>query len=1847
VATNEDFLNTIMQLESGGRQGLTSSAGATGRMQTMGATRKDPGFGVIPAQDDSLEEGDRVGRDYALALLNHYDNDPALALAAYNSGPGTVNKYGGVPPYKETQNYVTRGLSMLNSSGQTNEEVSPEDLAWYEEYTKKQAAPATEEVTPEDLAWYEEYKKKQAEPIQEDRTAKEVGGDVGTAVEKGIIGVPQALVGLADIPTGGKVGKYLEEKGYNFENMQKQLSEQYSPQQKEDIKALEEAKGISENLKAAMEHPEAVLSMVGESAIPAVAGGMMGRVAKAAGLVKSTAVAAGVGEGLLAAGQSAQDIRVQSPERELSTKGALSALGAGAGTAALGTLGSKATTALGGIDLDTLIVGGARKAITKEVGEEVAKTPGMFRRVITSAFGEGVLEEAPQSAQEQMFQNYATDKPLLEGVENAAIKGTMLGSVMGGGIGLVPTGKAEEPTPTPTPTATPTEEKPLTEREIEYNKDQALKQRSNEIEAIGIPPETKLHDELLAHDLSTPEGVAEARKTIDTAIQTETDLPEDFDIGYAEDFLKRAEENLAKPKEVVTPEAEVTAPVPPPITTPTAETVAPEEQGVAQKQQTVEAVKPTEEQDTTGLASGFSGMAADMSESFYKQAFESLQQGKTTISGVKDSILTTAKKAFDAGLIKSPADLKNFEQNGYPTLAEDPEIAYEHAFVKLQLKKRSTSDLENSIIDRAKEAFDKGLIQHPEDIKKFEQNGYPKTTKEQVVQPETDQTFSVAPTEKSTPYTAELLKRSLTPEMRRLVDSGKAVLHDTQDTLPGTNHPANVQGMTTPEGITHYVANKLNPTTIQNVALHEVGVHTGMKNMVGDKVWEDVKNQAMTNQGPEFDAARASIPKDTPAHLHAEEALAYLVENSSHLPFIRRLIAAVRNWARTTFGTNLRLSQDDARHLATRALRKESQSKKTTARKEGTAYSISPEDRTAAESAERRRAENTPPPVSKPKRTFGEVATDTLDMIETMATSFDARYINQLRRSLNKSLKKGDMSVADITKVMLRASQAQSVHAGSVGAQGAIRGSLKKNDVTQTWDAVDAENNMPKLRLLIEDIAKSKGQTFEEVSKQFGEIMVASRIAELRQRPIEIKAKIDSATDEKVKKLWQKKYDKAVALANNQHLTEAEVAEQLGVLARNPEYKKPMDEWKAIRKNMVDFLEDTGRYSNAQAKAYLDAIAYVPFTRVMDRKDVESVYDTMAQGHGKATMGLTRGQAEHTIKGSKSREVDDIITNMERWVLNSFVKGMNADKGRELVKISMINMPAGTVVNIGRNAKNKEGAVVVYKGGIKEYYRYADPLMPFAFNGINPVALPALKLGAKFANRLRQSIVLNPLFTISQLPQDTFSAMFSSGLKNPIMLPAETVKEFVKTLMGTSKTHEVLKTRGATGQKDPMDMYAQSIHDIAYNQPSTAKGVIGANILDKLNRFSMAGDNALRQAIYNRTLKEMKGRPDAEAIATQRAFEIINFRRRGASASVDIIRQITPFLGAYLQAQRVAINTLSGRGIAPSDRKEALATLAATTAQVVALTFLYNNLLDDDEEFKKKSARDKDTRIFVIGSKSNLTLPLRPDIFSLPFVMGNHAYRAILDKGTENPEVARRAMSDAVIASLVGMPMGPTIIKPVVEVVIDHDFFTGRPLISQKLAGFEEELQYTAGSSEIAKMLGHTGMISPIAVDHLVRGFFGYTGGAALLASDIALRASLDLPYASKGVFGKGIRDIPGVPSLYGDEKKTQVIDSFFKMNADIDTAYRTEKRYKDLGRKEEAREYKTSHKELLNQGVRSTLHDMSVDISELRKKKDKILETPNEKISPEAKRERIDKIDERIARIMKRVPKLENKVYK
>lgn len=81
----------VMQVESGGNPSAVSPKGAMGTMQTMPGTLTDPGYGVAPARDRSPAEMERVGKDYLQAMLKQY-GDPRLALAAYNWGPGNVDR---------------------------------------------------------------------------------------------------------------------------------------------------------------------------------------------------------------------------------------------------------------------------------------------------------------------------------------------------------------------------------------------------------------------------------------------------------------------------------------------------------------------------------------------------------------------------------------------------------------------------------------------------------------------------------------------------------------------------------------------------------------------------------------------------------------------------------------------------------------------------------------------------------------------------------------------------------------------------------------------------------------------------------------------------------------------------------------------------------------------------------------------------------------------------------------------------------------------------------------------------------------------------------------------------------------------------------------------------------------------------------------------------------------------------------------------------------------------------------------------------------------------------------------------------------------------------------------------------------------------------------------------------------------------------------------------------------------------------------------------------------------------------------------------------------------------------
>ena len=284
---------------------------------------------------------------------------------------------------------------------------------------------------------------------------RRIAGDGILTGLKGAIGVPEAAVGLADLVSGGAAGKFAEDIGFRPKEAKAMLDEYYSPQQKAAFAAVQNAANpddpflsrAADIAGAAISNPSTIVHAVGESLPSIGAGGVIGRgvmagaaalspriaTAIAAPLVASQGAqnalstariaAAGIGEGVVAAGSSAEQIRQGTKDGYLTGGQSLIAAGSGMLTGVLGMASAKAAKALGIGDIDTLLVGGGKI--------DPALEKGFIRKVLESVLTEGGMEELPQSVQEQVAQNYALGKPLDEGVDNASVMGVLTGGAMG------------------------------------------------------------------------------------------------------------------------------------------------------------------------------------------------------------------------------------------------------------------------------------------------------------------------------------------------------------------------------------------------------------------------------------------------------------------------------------------------------------------------------------------------------------------------------------------------------------------------------------------------------------------------------------------------------------------------------------------------------------------------------------------------------------------------------------------------------------------------------------------------------------------------------------------------------------------------------------------------------------------------------------------------------------------------------------------------------------------------------------------------------------------------------------------------------------------------------------------------------------------------------------------------------------------------------------------------------------------------------------------------------------------------------------------------------------------------
>ena len=880
-----------------------------------------------------------------------------------------------------------------------------------------------------------------------------------------------------------------------------------------------------------------------------------------------------------------------------------------------------------------------------------------------------------------------------------------------------------------------------------------------------------------------------------------------------------------------------------------------------------------------------------------------------------------------------------------------------------------------------------------------------------------------------------------------------------------------------------------------------------------------------------------------------------------------------------------------------------------------------------------------PPPPKVPKyvtagddprfdTVFGYVGAG-MRWVQTKVFNFEAA----LNGAIRKSMRKQGVTAKDFEKAFYMLDSGQAVKADDVATNFIFKGDIKWDEDTSKAMVEENGMSMKDLERQLLDISGKKGIPLQKVVEHAHSYFVALRNKGLRSTNLKVEKKVLSLLRQGKNTQAKKVYAAGFKVPS---MTIEQQRSGLKQIKLYPELAEVSNIWNAVRENVINFAVESGLYNEEQAQKLLDVMDYVPFYRAMGEKI----------GPQENTRGLLDAQTDKKYKGSY-RPVHNVFDNMEKWahyIVRKSVQNQSAVNKVVLTKKYMGNIgtsPNDWVIKDTTNKNKNDGTtIVVWMDGKKESFQYRSKIMSEAFTGLEPAALPMLRFLAPIINTLRLNIVLNPIFSIIQIPMDAFATFLTSGVKFPVMLPLQVVKEIALSTVGLSNARAQLKKATVAGIRDyskQVENVEKEIRRNGYSQETSSYKKILEVLVSPLQKFSQMSDNLIRQAVYSQTMLETK---DAR-LATLRAAEIINFRRTGSAQVVNIARQLAPFVNANLQALNVVGGTLLLDGISPQTKMQALGSNLNALTQTVPLVIMYNMLMGGEEEFEKLDPAYRDNVLFIPSGFSvdkdsplgitfqtvGFTMPLRPDLWTLiAKVIPEHLYQAYIED-SEDSEKMKLAFKRALLKGIATPGPMPTGIGSFLEAAYNYDLYKDRPIVGrgqEKFSGAPEE-QYTRSTSQFsisvanffAEETGKT--VSPMYIDHILRGTLGYTAGIIQLFTErwMADINGIVLP-KNTGIEGiramtrEGFRDIPGTFRLYTSEEGSRNQSDFYELREQVNEIYKT---YKALDTttgvdKAKAEKYRDENQEFLD--VYESIKVLDGRMAQIRKLENEVYRNPN-----------------------------------
>jgi len=680
------------------------------------------------------------------------------------------------------------------------------------------------------------------------------------------------------------------------------------------------------------------------------------------------------------------------------------------------------------------------------------------------------------------------------------------------------------------------------------------------------------------------------------------------------------------------------------------------------------------------------------------------------------------------------------------------------------------------------------------------------------------------------------------------------------------------------------------------------------------------------------------------------------------------------------------------------------------------------------------------------------------------------------------------------------------------------------------------------------------------------------------------------------------------------------------------EIRAALAKWQQYKNALLDAGMKTGRFTPEDVAEWKKAAEYVPWHRILD--DAKNGYDTKKSTKSYFNRLVDSGKVAELIGGDiNERPIGDILNNMENlsiWLVNTTVRNHTANQ--------LVDALVNDVKDARELTNPQQGdstrTVKTYRDGKEKYWELGDPLDKDAFDSTSTVSLPALKAMTRVANWMRKGTTLMPGFVVSQLAQDAFRVTMLSGADRPFMVGAKTFTNFAKALgplRDKNLAYTALYQAGIAARPDFMVGDEMSRLQAALDTSQTGLKKAWKTTAEFLDNMARASDAAQRMALFEETYAESGDKLDA----LYKASEIINFQRQGKSATVNTLRQVVPFLNAYIQGLDVTYRAMTRQGISGKSRTEAMRRFYATGAKVAALSLVYAMLVSDDEEYQQTADYEKLNSFILPGTRElvkevtgvdpggNLRVPTPQDPVGFLFKsIPEQVYNYIASTGTANEmdnTKFLRIMRDGAINAISSPNMVPQAVKPSLELAVNYSFFSGNPIVGKGLEGLLKNEQFTSTTSELSKMLSPFTPLSPVQLDYFLRGTFGTAGGAATYYASQMLNTASPAPLPEAR-----LNENPMVRAFLTGRATADAKEDYYELRERVTNLARTVDRLAPVD-PAKANEYLQEKPQLYALAKSGLFSQVDAQLGDLRVARRAIEASP---MSGEEKREKLDQLD-------------------